>query len=69
MPTATASSRAAANDPLPQNAELSLSETASGEKGLFRYAPEPLLPRNTNNFMPGCGLILLRPTGLVLLRP
>ena len=28
----------------PQTAEPSPAERASGEKGLFRYAPEPLLP-------------------------
>src|SRR5215469_11151336 len=26
-------------------------ERASGEKGLFRYAPEPFLPRNTTNLI------------------
>src|SRR5271169_3307192 len=31
--------------PLPANA-------ASGEKGLFRYAPEPLLPRKTPPYRP-----------------
>jgi hypothetical protein len=69
MATATASNRAAANEPLLPIAELSPDDPASGEKGLFRYAPEPLLPRNPNNFMLASGLLLLRHSGLVLLRP
>ena len=32
----------------PQTAENAPPNAASGEKGLFRYAPEPLLPRNNH---------------------
>jgi hypothetical protein len=47
MATATASSKAAAKGRHPQRTEPTSSHRASGEKRLFRYAPEPLLPRNT----------------------
>jgi hydrogenase maturation protein HypF len=47
MATVTASSRAAAKGHHPPNAEIHPSQRPSGEKGLFRYAPEALLSRNT----------------------
>jgi DNA replication protein DnaC len=66
----TASSRAAANGPHPPNAEPYTPKRASGQKGLFRYAPEALLPRiSTTNQQLSTGLLLLRHGGLVLLRP
>lgn len=52
MATAIASSTAAANEIHPQNAEPAPAERASGEKGLFRCAPEPLLPRKTPPYRP-----------------
>ena len=43
---------------------------ASGEKGLFRYAPEPFLPRKQPHPQPISGSLWLRPRrGLLLLRP
>jgi hypothetical protein len=44
-------------------------QTASGEKGLFRYAPEPFLPRNTRVILPITGSLFLRPVGFLLLWP
>jgi hypothetical protein len=41
---------------------------ASGEKGLFRYAPEPLLPRKQHPSLIS-GSLLLRHGGFLLLRP
>jgi hypothetical protein len=45
---ATSSSKADASVHHPRTAEPCPSKRASGEKGIFRYAPEPLLPRNTS---------------------
>ena len=58
------------SDHHPPNAELYPSERASGEKGRFRYAPAALSPVNlTTPQLPPTGLLLLRLSGLVLLRP
>jgi hypothetical protein len=37
------------------------SDLSSEEKGIFRYAPEPLLPQNTCLFVHRTGSLLLRP--------
>jgi hypothetical protein len=62
MGTATASSKAAANAAPKPGPRSHL-----GGKGLFRYAPEALSPDILNTL--SIGLLLLRYTGLVLLRP
>ena len=41
---------------------------ASGEEGRLRYAPAPLLPRKPHS-QPSTGSLLLRHSGLLLLRP
>src|ERR1035438_6972843 len=70
MATASASSTAAANGPLLPNAEIPHpAERAAGEQGLFRYAQEALLPRKSPLNVPSAGNLLLRPSGLLLLRP
>jgi hypothetical protein len=44
-------------------------ECAAGEQGLFRYAQEALLPRKSLLIVRSAGNLLLRPSGLLLLRP
>jgi len=63
------SSRAAVNARHPPNAELSPAKPAAGEKGRFRYAPAPFSPAISTTLTSNYCLLLLRPSGLVLLRP
>jgi hypothetical protein len=43
--------------------------TRSGEYAVFRYAPDAILPANPSTSCLSTGLLLLRRTGRVLLRP
>jgi hypothetical protein len=67
--TASASSTAAANGPHLQNAETTSTERAAGENGLFRYAPEAILPRNPCLINNLDGSLFLRLSGLLSCRP
>ena len=59
--TATDSIKPDASVPHPRTAEPCPSKRASGEKGIFRYAPEPFSPEMPRFSVPTTGSLLLRP--------